>query len=156
MLRDEFNRLMKLFQEGSEGKPVQLDEIFRESLAFFERLNEQIKAGDPDAQKEALTMMKEMHAQINTHVKKIAASTGMTEEQLATYAENPGNFSPDEWAALQQARNQMSKAGHNLVQSVKELDESSRKILAQPASPAAPKKPATPIKRAKKSDWNRS
>ena len=35
-LRDEFNRLIKLFHEGAEGKkPVNLEEIFRSSLEFF-------------------------------------------------------------------------------------------------------------------------
>lgn len=157
MLNEEFQRLMQMFEEGAAGKPVQLDLIFKEALTFFEHLNNQLKTGDAEEQKEALTMMKEMHAKINEQLKKIAASTGMSEEQLASYSENPGNFSQKEWAAIQEARHQMSKAGQNLVQSIKGLDEASRKIIAPPASGGSSQiKKSHAAKRAKRSDWNRS
>lgn len=157
MLKDEFQRLMHLFASGAEGRKVPLEEILRESLTFFARLNEQLKTGDADAQREALIMMKEMQSKITEHMKALVASTGMTEEQLASYSENPGNFSPAEWAAMQETRRQMAEAGEQLVQSVKALDESSRKVLRTSSAAelqAKPKKKST--RRAKRSEWHRS
>ena len=147
---------MKLFSQGVEGQPIPVDEIFREALTFFDRLNQQLKTGDPQEQKEALAMMKEMHAKIAEQLKKIAANTGMSEEQLASFAENPGNFSTSEWMAMQQARTKMGQVGQNLAKSVKSLTEGQGAPPAEPPKKPEGVKKKPDSKRVKRSDWNRS
>lgn len=159
MLKDEFNRLMQLFAQGAEGQPVNLEEIFKQSLAFFEDLNVQLKEGSEEDKKEALKMMSEMYSQMMNQTKKICEKTGMSEEQLASFAENPSNFSPDQWASMQEARNKMQQAGLNLAKSVQSLDPASREGTGTPPStqPKTEKeKKGGSGKKPKKSHWMRS
>lgn len=157
MLKDEFERLMKLFAEGAEGKPIPLDDVFRESLSFFSKLNTQLQKGDDEEKRQALMMMTEMYTQINQHIKKIAESSGMSEEQLSSYADNPGNFSSSEWMSIQEARNKMFQAGQSLAKSVEALNEATKKKHPELSdeSPTEAKKKGH-VKRPKRSDWNRS
>ena len=151
-LRDEFNRLIKLFHEGAAGKqPVNLEEIFRSSLEFFEHLKAQIQTGTPDEKKEALMMMAELYNQMTAETKHITERSGLSEEQLVSYAENPGNFSPEQWSAIQESRQRITKAGQDLAKVIQMISQ------AGPPSekPKDEKKPPHP-KKHKKSNWLRS
>jgi hypothetical protein len=150
MLKDEFNRLMKLFHEASEGKTPNLEEIFSQSLEFFEHLKEQIANGSPEDKKEALRMMSEMYAQMVSESKRISERSGMTEEQLAAFAENPANFSPEQWNAIQASKEKIMHAGHDLA---KTIDATNKKDAS---AANHPEKKHPKDKKHKKSDWLRS
>src|SRR5260221_13496339 len=96
MLEDEYRRLIQLFEEASTGKSVNLEEVFKESLAFFEHLKVEIATGTPEDKQEAMRMMTELYKQMVGQTKKICETTGLSEEQLVAYAENPQNFTPDQ------------------------------------------------------------
>lgn len=160
MLKDEFNRLMNLFAQGAEGQPINLEEVFRQSLAFFDHLNVQLQKGSQEEKKEALMMMSEMYTQMMQETKKICEKTGMSEEQLTSYAENPSNFSPEQWSSIQEARKKMLSAGQNLAKSVSAIDPGSRKTGGSTPSAPAPKegepKKGGHVKKSKKNQWMRS
>ncbi len=148
-LRDEFNRLVKLFHEGAEGKqPINLEEIFRSSLEFFEHLKAQIQSGTPDEKKDALMMMAELYNQMMAETKRITERSGLSEEQLVSFAENPGNFSPEQWRAIQESRERIVRAGQDLAKVIQALSQAG-------PSPAKEEKKPHP-KKPKKTDWLRS
>lgn len=162
MLKDEYKRLMNLFAQGAEGQPINLEEVFKQSLAFFDHLNVQLQKGSAEEKKEALMMMSEMYTQMMQETKKICEKTGMSEEQLASYSENPSNFSPEQWNAIQEARQKMLSTGQSLAKSVSAIDPGARKAAAEPA-PSSPeskergeKKGGSPVKKSKRSQWMRS
>ncbi|MBS0652330.1 MAG: hypothetical protein JSR39_02260 [Verrucomicrobia bacterium] len=161
MLKDEFNRLMNLFAQGAEGQAINLEEVFRQSLAFFEHLNVQLQKGSQEEKKEALMMMSEMYTQMMQETKKICEKTGMSEEQLTSYAENPSNFSPEQWSSIQEARKKMLSAGQNLAKSVSAMDPGAARKTgdSSPSAPASkegePKKSGH-VKKSKKNQWMRS
>ncbi len=148
MIKDEFNRLTKLFHEAAEGKQINLEEVFSESLAFFEHLKEQIAKGSIEEKKEAMAMMAEMYTKMMEDTKKICEQSGMSEEQLISFAENPSNFSPEQWQTIQESRDKIYKAGQNLAKTIQD----------QRAPPAAKTKgeQAEKGKKPKKSQWMRS
>ncbi len=158
MLRDEFNRLMNLLAQGAEGKQINLEEVFKQSLAFFDLLNVQLKNGTSEEKQEALMMMSEMYNQMKQETKKICEKTGLSEDQLMTYAENPSNFSPEQWRAIQDARGKMSAAGQSLSKSVGDLSKDPKKEAAKPSIPQErlERKPGPHPKKVKKSNWMRS
>ena len=100
MLKDEYQRLMNLFHDGAEGKPINLQDVFSQSLEFFQHLKEQIEKGGPEEKKEAMKMMGEMYQQMIAETKKITEKAGVSEEQLLAYSENPANFSTEQCARL--------------------------------------------------------
>lgn len=149
MLKNEFERLMKLFHEASEGKVMNLEEVFSQSLVFFEHLKEQIANGSHEDKREALRMMSEMYTQMLNESKRISERSGMTEEQLLSFAENPSNFTPEQWTAIQASKEKIVHAGQDLAKTI----EKSNKI---DVPPSGEKKPHPKDKKSKKSDWMRS
>ncbi|MBI3236448.1 MAG: hypothetical protein HYZ48_01870 [Chlamydiales bacterium] len=159
MLREELKRLMDLFSEGAEGKPIHLEEVFKEAFAFFGKLNDLLKEGDQEEKKEALSMMNELYTHMTKESKRMCEKTGMTEQQLAKYAENPSNFSPQQWGAIQEAREKMTQAGTHLAKSIEELlpDEQRAALRSQPLKKKEKtEKPGGVPKKSKKSKWLKS
>jgi hypothetical protein len=156
MLKDEFSRLLALFADGAEGKPVNLQQIFAESLVFFEHLNEQIKNGTPEEKKEALRMMNEMYAEMIKETKKICDKTGLTEEQLNAFSENPNNFSQEQWKGIQEAKEKIVQVGKTIGQSLSSVEIPNATKDKGPFPEPAEKEKKTPTKKSKKSQWMRS
>jgi hypothetical protein len=49
----------------------------------------------------------------------------MTEEQLARFAENPDNFSPEQWKSMQTVKEKLSKRGQELKEAIREKSKES-------------------------------
>ena len=159
MLQDEFDRLMNLFAQAADGQPVNLDDIFKEAFAFFDSLSVRLKTGTEEDKKEALAMMSRMYAQMMMHTKKIAEKTGMTEDQLSAYSENPSNFTPEQWASIQAARNKMLSTGQNLAKVLGPSQPGSSGKAPTPQAPSPPKQEKEGgghPKKTKKSKWMKS
>jgi hypothetical protein len=148
MLKDDYNRLIKLFHDGAEGKSISLDEVFAQSLEFFNHLKVQIEKGNPEEKKEAMSMMSEMYNQMMSETKRITQRSGLSEEQLLAYAENPANFSPEQWRQIQDSKQRISEAGQDLTKIIQDLT----KGMPTPSSEKEEKKG----KKSKKSRWMRS
>ena len=153
MLQEEFKRLITLFQEAAEGKPVQLEEVFKHSLQVFEQMKQELTNGSQEDRVEAMRLMSEMYQQMKIASKRIAETSGLTEEQLVSYAENPSNFTPEQWKTIQASKEQIVHAGSDLA-----------KILSHPVKTGShEKKPpqekvpkGSKDKLSKKSQWMKS
>lgn len=156
MLRDEYNRLMSLFSQSAEGKKVNLDEVFRESVSFFEHLTHQLKTGTQDEKTEALMMMSELYAQMQIQTKKISQTSGLTEDQLAAYADNPANFTPEQWQMMQESKQKMREVGKDLTKTVSAVVPAQNKPALPPHSQAGEKKPSGKRPSVKRDQWMRS
>jgi hypothetical protein len=152
MLKDEYNRLIKLFHEGTEGRAVNLNEVFTHSLEFFQHLKVQIEEGGPEEKKEAMAMMAEMYNQMMLETKKITERSGLSEEQLLAYAENPANFTSEQWQQIQESKSKISEAGQDLTKVLKDLN----KGVPFPGTPSKEEKKGAGGKKSKKSQWMRS
>lgn len=155
MLKDEFNRLSQLFHGAAEGKEVNLEEVFKESLQFFEHLKEQIATGTSEDKMQAIQMMTQMYQQMMAETKRITEKSGMSEEQLAAFAENPANFSKQQWDSLQASRQQIQDVGQDIAKVITNGEGAS--LAARKSS--APKVDVHPPSKERKgphSKWLRS
>ena len=148
MLRDEFERLMKLFHEGADGKSISLEEVFTHSLEFFKDLKAKMEKGTPEERQEAMQMMAMLYTQIMEESKKISQKSGLSEEQLMTFAENPSNFTPEQWRAIQESRQKITQAGQELAKAIEKA--------AKPSVPEGKEKKPPHGKAPKKSKWMRT
>lgn len=151
MLKDDFNRLLKLFHEGAEGKLSNLEEVFSQSLEFFKHLKEQMQKGTPEEKQEAIKMMAELYGQMMAETKKITEKSGLTEDQLLNFAENPANFTPEQWKAIQDSKQKISEAGQDLSKVIEGLSKE-----GSPADDEKKGKKGHGGKTPGKSDWMRS
>lgn len=148
MLKDEFSRLMKLFHEGADGKNLNLEEVFALSLDFFKDLKTQMEKGTPEEKQEAMAMMAQLYTQIMAESKKITERSGLSEDQLLNFAENPANFSPEQWKAIQESKRKISQAGLELAKAIEKS--------TKPPTPEEKDKKPSHGKVPKKSKWMRS
>ena len=105
----------------------------------------ELKEEDPQRRQEAMAMLMEIYQHMIKDTKIICETSGMTEEQLVAFAENPINFSSEQWTSIQESRKKIFHAGEDLA-----------KALEQLSNPQIEKKPHDPSKKIKKSDWMRS
>lgn len=148
MLKDEYNRLLTLFHDATEGKPVNLEEVFKESVAFFGLLKDQITIGSPEDRQMAMKMMADLYSQMIAVTKKLCDRSGMTEEQLMAFADNPANFTDHQWKAIQASREKLTKVGRDLAETVEST--------LTPEERAGGKQKRTKEIKGKKSKWMRS
>lgn len=87
--------------------------------------------------------------ELDKRAQDILNQTGMTREQMEVFANNPDNFSPEEWLALENIRascNEYKKETEALI-----------KEVTQDLKPEAPKETkkakTTPKKKNKKKNW---
>ncbi len=154
MIKDEFDRLMSLFHDASSGKKVDLQQLFTQATGFFEHLKNELKNGTEEEKKEVLNMMSEMYKQILKETQQISKASGLTEEQLLSYADNPNNFTPAQWKSIQESKARIEKAGAELVRTVRQSTTQAK----EPSSthPPLERKPHSPHKKSKRSDWTKS
>lgn len=151
MLKDEFKRLMDLFHEAAEGKTVNLEEVFKQSLQLFEYMKQQIASGSQEDKVEAMKLMSEMYQRMIAESKRISETTGMTEEQLVSFAENPANFTPEQWKAIQLSKEQIVHAGEDLAATLVKSNASQKGVPDKGSEKKGPKD-----KKGGKSKWMRS
>lgn len=125
-IRDEFNRLMNKFRQSVESKSSpNLVELFKDSLRLFERLKEMLTYSNEEEKKEILKMMAEMHDFLGSETKKLAEKTGMSEDQMLRFAENPDNFTPEQWRTLEMVRDRLGRTANEMSRLVKKKPEGS-------------------------------
>jgi hypothetical protein len=148
MFKDRFDELMKLFHQGAEGKPIDVKKLFNESLVLFEELKDELKGASPEEKKEVISMLTDMYKQMMQETQKICQDSGMTEDQLLSFSENPSNFSPEQWQMLQESRMKIHRAGQGLIKAM-EKPAPAKEVHTHTVQPLHKKK-------TKKTDWKRS
>ncbi len=154
MLKTEFDRIMSLFAACVEGKTVGVEEVFKQALDFFEKVTEVLREGDPAHKKQALEMMSEMYQRMVETSQRLAKDTGLSEEQLAKLSENPMNFSPEQWKAMQASKERMACLTKDLLEALEMLNPNQKELPDQKKNPSPPK--ASKGKKKGKSDWLKS
>lgn len=158
MIQEEFSRLIYMYQEAAEGKGEDMQVIFQKSVDFIELLKQMLIQGDDEDKVAAMRMMEELQKHMKEQLKIMSKKSGMTEEQLIANAENPANFTKDQWQKMQETKEKFAKEGKELVKILHE-EKSNKDKLQTPESlvtKESVKKKSPKIKKAKKSDWMRS
>jgi hydroxymethylglutaryl-CoA reductase len=147
MFEEDIKKLLSYFTQISEGKQVNLNEMVKEFLVFFEKLKQELRIADEAQKREIFALMNDMHKKLLAETKKISEKTGMTDDQLLKFIENPSNFSPDQWQTIQEAKTKMKHASEELTQSLKVQSSREKPVKTR----AKPRKPGTG-----RSGWVRS
>lgn len=159
MLQEEFSRLIYMYQEAAEGKGTSVQDIFQKSLDFIQLLKKEVAEGSEEDRQAAVRMMNELYQHMKNHTKTMCDRAGISEEEFIANAENPANFTPEQWRAMQVSRENLAHAGQDLVKLLREKREAAGEVapgseLMPPK--ATPEKKSSKIKKPKKSDWMRS
>lgn len=152
MLKDKYHKLIKLIDKSVEE--ITLEEILTEAVLFFEELRREFPKASQEQRIEMIQMMNELHERLKKVSKKVAQDTGMNEDDLYALAENPSNFSPDQWQLVQETKKKLYDSVRKFSSSLDDQNKEKK----QPIEDKEVKKPMRPPikRRSRKSDWMKS
>ncbi len=153
MIKKEYERLLGTLEQSSGKQGVILEEILREAVVFFEALRKEFPSASKEEKEEMIQMMTHLHSRIQEISQITAKASGMTEEELASFAENPSNFSPEQWQLIQKSRRELYDTARKFSASVED-----EKIAQHPENKEVPKEKSTrpSTRRTRRQDWTKS
>lgn len=139
-MEDEFDRIMEFFNLSPEEKEGRLQEVFEDSVEYFERFKYVMMNGTPEEKKEAVKKVMILKKKIEEETKRVCEKTGLSPEQLAAYSSDPKNFSPEQWNAIEGAKKKLEEGVGELKKQVKGK-ESAEAPKKEEGGPKKKKKP---------------
>ena len=118
-MEDEFDRIMEFFNLSAEEKERRLQEVFEDSVEYFERFKYIMMNGTPEEKKEAVKKVMILKRKIEEETKRVCDKTGLTPQQLAAYSNDPKNFSPEQWNAIEGAKKKLEEGVGSLKEATK-------------------------------------
>lgn len=117
-MEDEFDRIMEFFNLSPEEKEGRLQEVFEDSVEYFERFKYVMMNGTPEEKKEAVKKVMILKKKIEEETKRVCEKTGLTPQQLAAYSSDPKNFSSEQWNAIEGAKKKLEEGVGELKKQV--------------------------------------
>ena len=139
-MEDEFERIMEFFNLPAEEKETRLQEVFEDSVEYFERFKYVMLNGTKEEKKEAVKKVMTLKKRIEEETKRVCEKTGMTPEQLAAYSNNPKNFSDDQWNAIEGAKKKLEEGVGDIKKIAKAKREGKKPEPTEAKGEEPPKK----------------
>lgn len=117
-MEDEFDRIMEFFNLSSEEKEGRLQEVFEDSVEYFERFKYVMMNGTTEEKKEAVKKVMILKKKIEEETKRVCEKTGLSPEQLAAFSSDPKNFSSEQWNAIEGAKKKLEEGVSELKKQV--------------------------------------
>ena len=127
-MKDEFDRIMEFFTLSPEEKENHLQDIFEDSVEYFEHFKHILINGTSEEKKQAIERMGILKDMIEKETKKMVEKTGLSEEQMSKLSVDPKNFSEEQWDAIEGAKKKLQSG----VEEIKEIVEEQTKGKAPP------------------------
>ncbi len=160
MIKDDINKLMGRFRkEVNSNSAINLVDLFKQSLKIFEEIKDVMSKGDDEEKKEALQLMTELHDFLHNESLRLAKKTGLTEDQLARFAENPNNFSDSQWRSLEMIKTKLNKSASELAHIMKQnakAPKADTPMVAESKKATKEEKVHKKYRSSKKDRWMRS
>ncbi len=154
MLKQEFAELLAIFDLAAEGNLPNLQEVFGRSMQFFDHLKNTMQKGTQEEQREGIKMLTELYQHLLKEAEKISKRTGLSEDQLAAFAENPSNYTTEQWQHIQESRDQIRAMGGSLMKALEAAGKGGKSPVEEMPRSAKPteKKKRTPERK----DWKKT
>lgn len=149
MIKDEYKKLLEMIEMSEDPSKISLEEILKEAVVFFEALRSEFPKASKEEREEMIQMMTHLHTRLQETSKKAAEASGMSEEDLTAYAENPSNFTPEQWQAVQETRRNLYDSARKFSSALEREKEGEA-----PKGEVPKKKSARPsTRRSRRKDW---
>lgn len=150
MIKDEYHRLLQLIENSRDFQKVSLEDILKEAVVFFEALRKEFPAAPKEEREEMIQMMTHLHNRLHEISKETAEASGMTEDELSAFAENPSNFTPEQWQIVQNTRRELYDSARKFSSALEKKKEEAA------GEKPAPKAIRSRTRRSRRKDWLQS
>ena len=128
----EFDRVMEFFSLSPKEKEARIQEVFEDSVEYFEYFKHILMTGTPEEKKQAAERVVIIQKKIKEEVQRICEKTGMTEEQLTEIADDSKNFSPEQWEAIEKSKKKLEKG---IAEIQKVTGEQDKRVVGEKKAP---------------------
>ncbi len=108
-MEDEFDRLMNILSLEAEEKEEQLDEIFQRCTEFFDKYKYVLAKGSSKEKELIQKKMNILRERLKEENEKSQARLGISVDEIKNLAEEPKNFTSEQWGFLQNAQEKLFK-----------------------------------------------
>lgn len=108
-MSEEYRKIQEFFAMNAQEKSKHLKEILEKSIEFFQKFQRVLAEGSPEEKKAMIDEMESFRKQVVAQTESLAKSVGVSQEDLEKYAENPANFTTEQWEALQSAKKKIKE-----------------------------------------------
>jgi hypothetical protein len=113
-MHEEFRKIMAFFSLDPDQKIGALDNVFKQSIAFFDKFKHILENGTTEEKQEIMNEIMQLQEKLQQETEKMCSQTGLSEEQLKEYAQNQDNFSNEEWTSIQEAKKKLEEQADEL------------------------------------------
>ncbi len=145
-MADEFDRIMELLSLESTEKEAKLEEIFQNSIEFFDHFKYIQQHGSKEEVEKMREKLQKMYQKVQEESSKTSEKSGLTPEQIKEIAADPTHFNREQWEFLQHARGKLEVQNQELAAKVQEKKEERAEELSK----------SKKTHKTKKKDWLRS
>ena len=146
-MEDEFDQLMEFFASEGDEKEKDLEDVFSQSMEFFEKFKHILATGTEEEKITVRKKMDSLRAKIKEENKKHREKIGLSKEEISQLTDDTKNFTTKQWEIIQKTQEGLSKALKKKEQSMLSVKEERQKALKEKG-----KKKST----AKRSSWLKS
>ncbi|MCH9631174.1 MAG: hypothetical protein S4CHLAM37_11930 [Chlamydiia bacterium] len=104
---NEFDKIMEFFSLNPEDKAVKLEDIFEDSIEFFNKFQYVLENGTEEEKAEILGKVMELQEKLQEETEKMCTDSGLSEEELKEFANDKENFTEEEWETIAQAKSKL-------------------------------------------------
>jgi hypothetical protein len=145
-MSDEFEKIMQFLSLAGSEKEAKLDEIFQNSIEFFDHFKHVQETGNVEEIEKMKKQLEKMYEKVQEESLKAAEKSGLNTEQIKEIASNPANFSPKQWEFLQITRAKLEEQNKELSAKVDQTKTDRAQQLSKQKK----------THKTKKKDWLRS
>lgn len=104
-MNSDLEEIFSYFSLSAEEKSEKFDSIINESMKLSEKIKDKLANGTDSEKKEMEQLLMRMAEKVQSETDRICQDIGVSKEELVAFAQNPDNFSKEEWEAIQEAQN---------------------------------------------------
>lgn len=156
MIKKEYKKLLAILEESAKLEKVSLEDILKEAVVFFEELRKTFPTASKDEREEMMQMMTHLHGELQRISKETAQKAGMSEDELSAYAENPSNFSPEQWQMVQGSKKQLYDSARKFSSAMEKEQKETQAPEGEEVKKTAKKPIRKAARRSRKKDWTKT
>lgn len=119
-MHDELRKIMSFFSLDPKEKSEHLEEVFQDSIEFFEKFKDVLEKGTPEEKEKMLGEVMMLQEKLQQETQRMCEETGLSESELKDYAQNKENFSDEEWKSIQSARHKLENQAEEISSAMPE------------------------------------
>jgi len=114
-MHEEFKKIMSFFSLSPEEKVKHLDDVFHNSIEFFEHFKKTLHSGTPEEKSAFMKEVMELQEKLKLETEKMCKETGLSEDELKEFSQQKENFSEEEWRSIQSAKQKFEEQAEELT-----------------------------------------